>query len=526
MELLVPTVSTLVSAAVPHSSMVVRMHVGNMVGEALRYALGKSTLLASWMPAIWRGYQLIISQHAPGERRANPLFEQMQEYIITRHSSRLSTVQLMPKKGELTLFPQTGLNVADTFQGQPVRITLVRPATSNSSTLDAEAEQIVVSSRRLRVDQLKEFVQHLCKLDRSLHATVTVYRPLFSTRKRDDPNTVEWDKLFMKTNKTLENTIYSATVMQQLFDDVQWFMDNEQWYQTRGLSYKRGYVLHGPPGTGKTSVAKILAHRYHLPIFVLDLSILHNNSDFTKLVTEINYLADQRYIISIEDLDRTAMFADRYYGDSEKNVTLQCFLNFLDGVVETHGRLCIFSANDVAVLDRHPSSAALFRPGRIDRRVEITHCDREQLSKLFALYYGETLEPDTLENPTPLSPAQVINLMTKCSQAEVQAYLQSATTPQGLSPDTDVLLSSLVEEAPQGRGRRNNRRQSRRPAQTPLARAQRKTRELKRLETVLEKSLKRSNQLRESMQDQMTQIAAVTPTPPPPKATPQKRRKV
>lgn len=891
-----PTISTLVSAMVPSDNMLVRMHAGALAGEAFRYTIKKTSTLSSWIPTLFRTNQLFISQGTTDERHANPVFEQMQEFIVAKHFSHLTTAQLIPKKGEITLYPRQGLKLTETFQGHKLDIAMTYGPTEEGNPDVTKVKyhtQIVLSSRTLKVEQLKEFVQTICKLDRVLHSTIVVYRPIVQRGKRDESTFVEWDKIFMKTNKTLENTIYSETVIKQLFDDVEWFMQNEEWFKTRGMSYKRGYVMHGPPGIGKclgkgtpvlmwdgstkliedvivgdvlvgdnstprivqslghgqdqmykirqlhaddyivnsehiltlhisgnrsismrtkrtnpfrlvhfdhtalrfvttyfsshveatqfseiissqspntidinlrdfmkldqytqqhlkgfkvnvewpeqpveidpytlgywigdgskdgpvittqepevvkyftiwcqqqnmslvyrqqesrcpsyymkgqdrnnpflkflqkqsminnkhiplhykrnsrkillqllagiidadghkvkgecqyevtqksetlakdiqfichslgfkcsmkykektctnskngrvtnwyfilfisghgmedlplqcsrkrvqcrtqkknplvtcisvepvgygdyygvtlndnerfllgdftvthnTSVAKILANKYHLPIFVLDLQSLESNSDFNKLVTEINYLTDQRYIISIEDLDRTEMFRNKWYGDNGKCVSVQCFLNFLDGVVETHGRICIFSANDMSVLDNHPSSTAMFRPGRIDCRIEITHCNKTQLSKLFQLYYGEDVSEDTIKTTAVISPAQFLNIMTKCTQTEVLDYLQS-NEKADLASDADLAIQGLLGEggAKEGNGIKRKRCSNRGRCakhRTPLARIKQKQRDLDRMEKAIQSSIKKSDKIRESLMVQVEKMA-------------------
>jgi SpoVK/Ycf46/Vps4 family AAA+-type ATPase len=504
METLIPAVSSLVSTVVPIKSMMVRMHAGMLVGELLRYCSKTTNTSSSWIPSVFKSNKLFISQVMSDERHSNPVFDQMQEYIISKHFQKLDSAQLIPKKGEITLFPKRGLSLKETFQGKPLEISITFAASDEGNPDSSKSNshnQIVISSRKLSVEQLKEFVQNICKIDRVLHSTIEVYRPLVVKGKREESVFVDWDKIFMKTNKTLDNTIYSDEVMKTLFNDVDWFINNEEWYRSRGMSYKRGYILHGPPGSGKTSVAKIIANKYHLPIFVLDLQSIENNSDFTKLVTEINYLTDKRYIISIEDLDRTDMFKNKYYGENPKCVSIQCFLNFLDGVVETHGRICIFSANDMNILDSHPSSNAMFRPGRIDCKVEITNCTKTQLVKLFHLFYNEDLTEESIKTTSNISPAQFINIMTKCTKEEVIQYLTSEKSK--VESDSDITINGLLgtgnTEKGKGQTKCTKKRGHCSRHATPLMRLKRKQKELDRMEKVIQQSIKRSDKLREDL---------------------------
>ena len=161
---------------------------------------------------------------------------------------------------------------------------------------------------------------------------------------------------------------------QEFMDDVDYFLRNEDEYRTRGISYKRGYLLYGLPGTGKTSIIAHISKKYGMNIYNLNSTTI---SGFHKSAADIK----PRSIILIEDIDMTvagqpARKLDIDSSDEEKEGeeyidvltkdAMKDFLNTLDGITEFEGHLVIATTNKKDILD-----AALIRPGRIDKHIEI-----------------------------------------------------------------------------------------------------------------------------------------------------------
>ncbi|KAL8396019.1 hypothetical protein RB595_003455 [Gaeumannomyces hyphopodioides] len=183
-------------------------------------------------------------------------------------------------------------------------------------------------------------------------------------------------------------------VKKDLLDDFEKYLSpiTRRRYQARSMPYQRGYLLHGPPGTGKSTLASVLAGRYGLSLYILKLAHI-DDEDLERLFSEL----PSRCIVLMEDIDAAGIDRDDDDSDSDSDdssseggssgggqkkskknkdkeentkskrktsdCTLSGLLNVLDGVGSQEGRVVIMTTNYPDELD-----AALVRPGRIDKK--------------------------------------------------------------------------------------------------------------------------------------------------------------
>ncbi len=157
--------------------------------------------------------------------------------------------------------------------------------------------------------------------------------------------------------------------------------ETEHWHRERGLPWRRGYLLHGPPGTGKTALARALAEDLDLPIFVYDLATLKNDEllkAWNQMLSEVPCMA------LIEDIDAVFEGRKNIAVNSGPALTFDCVLNCLDGVQRADGLMVMITTNHLAKIDPaigQPGSIGS-RPGRIDRVVEMGNLNEEGRRKL------------------------------------------------------------------------------------------------------------------------------------------------
>jgi len=192
--------------------------------------------------------------------------------------------------------------------------------------------------------------------------------------------------------------------MQVILSDVETFLSPKtiQFYVSNGIPYRRGYLLYGPPGCGKSSFAQVVASHFDLDICCLNLASGGMNDDS---IAEALRAAPTRSIILLEDVD--AIFVQREAGNDgtfrrQSSLSFSGLLNAIDGVVAQEGRILIMTTNHIERLD-----PALIRPGRCDRRLEVKKASKSQLklmyTRFFSGYVGQDKEEFTEETLDKLS---------------------------------------------------------------------------------------------------------------------------
>jgi transitional endoplasmic reticulum ATPase len=174
-------------------------------------------------------------------------------------------------------------------------------------------------------------------------------------------------------------------VKQQLIEAVEWPLKYPQFYQEAAVKPPKGIMLSGPPGCGKTLLAKAVASETEVNFILVKgpqlLAMYVGESE--RAVREVFQKAKQAApsILFFDEID--AMVPTRGSGISDSHVTervISQFLTEMDGVEELSGVLVLGATNRPDILD-----PALLRPGRFDLLLEVPPPDLEGRKKIFQI---------------------------------------------------------------------------------------------------------------------------------------------
>lgn len=192
----------------------------------------------------------------------------------------------------------------------------------------------------------------------------------------------DWNLTSRRRPRPEGSVILKSGVLETILKSIKDFKVAEQWYVDRGIPWRLGILLFGPPGSGKSSTVAAIASHFKMDIAILNLNM--KGLDDNQLNS---YLADcpKNALVLLEDID--CVFSERKGSEDKDNqVTFSGLLNAIDGVAASEGRILFMTTNYVEKLD-----PALIRPGRVDVKFEIGSPDRDQVMKLFWRFYPESV---------------------------------------------------------------------------------------------------------------------------------------
>ncbi|KAF2106586.1 BCS1 N terminal-domain-containing protein [Lophiotrema nucula] len=357
-------------------------------------------------------------------------------------------------------------------EGRWFKFARTRREKQAKSPWGASEDQVLdISCIGRSTEPIKELLNHIKRWTLTKDNKMTaINRPAPKEERKD----YAWDRQSLRPSRPMSTVSLDQKEKAKIVMDINEYLHpaSARWYAARGIPYRRGYLFHGPPGTGKTSLSFALAGIFGLDIYCISLmEVGLTESDLNKLFAHL----PRRCIVLLEDIDSAGLRRpdepaaapeDDTANDSGTDdgsltkisksdaapkpsgqptsgfkslISLSGLLNAIDGVASHEGRVLIMTTNHPEKLD-----AALIRPGRIDYKVPFTLGTKDQIRDIFKRMYSTERDDDEKpDSPTKADKSvKSIQSANRNSTREDDEFLELLTK----APVLDILEPEKLKE--------------------------------------------------------------------------------
>lgn len=157
------------------------------------------------------------------------------------------------------------------YMGRPLLFKRQKNQAQAGYLIASEREEISISCFGRNPAILKKLLEE-CRvsfLKRDENKT-SIYRGSIRFGSTDP----KWTRSMSRVSRPFSTVVLEDSIKQTLVDDLKDYLHpyTRRWYGNRGIPYRRGYLLHGPPGTGKSSLSFAIAGYFKLKIYIVSLN--------------------------------------------------------------------------------------------------------------------------------------------------------------------------------------------------------------------------------------------------------------
>ncbi|KFK29241.1 hypothetical protein AALP_AA7G107800 [Arabis alpina] len=400
----------------------------------------------------------------------------IQSYLSKDSSARAKKLKANIIKGSkaLVLSMDDKEEITDSFEDitvwwQSKKEGSRRQSFSFYSETDEKRYYMLRFHRRDREVIIGRYLEHVMKEGKTIEFKNRERKLYSNTPGQSHGNQTKWSHVTFEHPATFDTLAMEEKKKEEIKSDLIKFSKSKDYYKKIGKAWKRGYLLFGPPGTGKSTMIAAMANFLEYDVYDLELTTVKDNTHLRRLLIETS----AKSIIVIEDIDcslnltgqRKKKEEEEEDGDEksaiekkmmknegenkESKVTLSGLLNFIDGLWSACGgeRIIVFTTNFVDKLD-----PALIRKGRMDKHIEMSYCCFEAF-KVLAKNYLDVEESELfeeikrlLEVEVKMTPADVgENLLPKSEGEEAETCLKRLI--EALKEEKEEAKRKVEEEA-------------------------------------------------------------------------------
>ncbi|CAL9248255.1 unnamed protein product, partial [Arabidopsis halleri] len=380
-------------------------------------------------------------------------YDEIRNYLSSISTTRAKRLKAKESKNSKSLVLSLDDNeeVTDVFHGVKVTWSSTVGTKENNNSFSNEGRYLTLSFDNQHREMItKTYLDHVLREGKEI-ALKNRERKLYTNNSGSDYSSWRegrWSNVPFIHPATFETLGMDLDKKEEIKKDLIKFTKGKDYYRKVAKPWKRGYLLFGPPGTGKSTMISAIANFLEYDVYDLELTTVKDNAELKKLMLDTK----GKSIVVIEDIDcsleltgqrnkkneededeedekkkEAEKLLKKERGEKESKVTLSGLLNAIDGLWSacSDEKIIVFTTNYVDNLD-----PALIRRGRMDYRIEMSYC-RFEAFKLLAKNYLENEshelygEIGRLLEEVDVSPADVAeNLMPKSDEDDVDICLR------------------------------------------------------------------------------------------------------
>ncbi|RHZ61236.1 hypothetical protein Glove_349g111 [Diversispora epigaea] len=219
----------------------------------------------------------------------------------------------------------------------------------------------------------------------------------------------------LSTNRGLDTVALDEEYEELLKKELDAFVKNKDFYARIGIPYRRGILLHGKPGTGKTSLINAISSELNRDLYFVNLKNVESDEELSNIFCQV----PANEIIVLEDIDTQSTVVHNRMStipkenedinkddkddkdnknknkDFGSNFSLSTFLSCLDGHILARGNIIIMTTNHLEVID-----PACVRAGRMDLKLNLGYATHYQINKMYR---------SVVEDPNAEFPKDILN---------------------------------------------------------------------------------------------------------------------
>ncbi|KAG7559097.1 P-loop containing nucleoside triphosphate hydrolase [Arabidopsis thaliana x Arabidopsis arenosa] len=357
-------------------------------------------------------------------------YDDIRNYLSSRSTARAKRLKAKESKNSksLVLCLDDNEAVVDVFQGVKVVWSLFVEDKENQS-VSKMGRYLTLSFDNHHREMITEtYIDHVLREGKEI-ALKNRERKLYTNNSRHDYISMRdgrWSSVPFTHPATFETLAMDLDKKEEIKKDLIKFTKGKDYYRKVAKPWKRGYLLFGPPGTGKSTMISAMANFLEYDVYDLELTTVKDNAELKKLILDTK----GKSIVVIEDIDCSLELTEhrkkkKEEDEDDDDEEEKKEAENLKRQRAHDEKIIVFTTNFVDNLD-----PALIRRGRMDYHIEMSYC-RFEAFKVLAKNYLENESHDLygdigrLLEEVDVSPADVAeNLMPKSDEDDVDICLR------------------------------------------------------------------------------------------------------